>query len=140
MKIKLFMWLVHHKKILTSDNIRKRGILGTSKCHLCEAQEETMEHLLNSCIFTSRLWDTFANIFQQTDRDKGSIINTLNNWRRNFSDYEFLSSTWALTPSFIIWNVWKERNNRIFKNENKPSQCLFEQILKQLKETVGTIV
>lgn len=85
-----------------------------------------MEHLLNDYIFTSRLWDTFATIFQLTDRDKGSIINTLNKWRRNFLDYEFLDSAWALTPSFIIWNVWKERKNRIFKNEKKPSYRLYE--------------
>lgn len=105
MKIKLFMWLVQHRKILTWDNIKKRGVLGPSRCQLCEAQEETMEHLLNNCIFTSKLWDSFATIFQQSDRDKGSIINTLNNWRRNFSNYEVFGSTWALTPSFIIWNV-----------------------------------
>jgi len=140
MKIKLFMWLVQHKKILIWGNIRKRGVLGPSRCQLYEAQEETMEHLLNNFIFTSRLWDTFATIFQHIDRDKDCIINTLNNWRKNFSEYEFLGSTWALMPSFIIWNVWKERNNRIFKNEKKPSQCLLELILKQLKETVGTIV
>jgi len=29
-KIKLFMWLVHHKKILTWHNIRKIGVLGPS--------------------------------------------------------------------------------------------------------------
>ena len=121
MKIKLFMWLFLHKKNLTWDNIRKRRVLGPSRCQLCEAQKETMEHLLNNCIFTSRLWDSFATIFQQTNRDKGSIINTLNNSRRNFSNYEILGSAWALTPSFIIWNVWKERNNRIFKNEKSPS-------------------
>eukprot|EP00253_Pinus_taeda_P030811 PITA_30811 len=129
------MWLVHQKKILTWENIRKRGVLGPSRCQLCESQEEIMEHLLNNCIFTSRLWDTFNTVFQQTDRDKGSIVNTLNNWRRNFSYYEFIHSAWALTPSFITWNVWKERNNRIFKNENSSSQCIIEQqILRQLKE------
>jgi len=32
MKIKLFMWLVYHKRILTWDNIRKRGVLGPSRC------------------------------------------------------------------------------------------------------------
>ena len=85
MKIKLFMWLVQHKKILTWDNIRKRGVLGPSRCQLCEAQEEAMEHLLNNCIFTSSLWDYFSTIFQQTNRDKGSIISTLNRWRRTFS-------------------------------------------------------
>ena len=126
MKIKLFMSLVQHRKIMTWDNIRKRGVLGLSRCKLREAQEETMEHLLNNCIFTSILWDSFATIFQHNGRDKGSIINTLKNWRRNFSDYEFLGSAWDLMPSFIIWNVWKERNKRIFKNEKNPSQPLFE--------------
>jgi len=140
MKIKLFMRLVHHKEILNWDNIKKRGVLGPSRCQLCEAQEETMEHILNSCIFTSWLWDTFVTIFQQTDRDKGSIINTLNNWRRNFSDYEFLNLAWALTPSFIIWNVRKGRNKGIFKDEKNPPHHLFELILKQLNETVGTTV
>lgn len=64
MKIKLFMWLVHHKKILTWDNITKKGVIGPSRCQLCEAQEETMEHILNSCTFTTWLWDSFATFFQ----------------------------------------------------------------------------
>lgn len=70
MKIKLFLWLFHHMKILTQDNIQRTGVLGPSRCQLCEAQEETMEHLLNDCILTSQLWDTFVTIFQQTNRDK----------------------------------------------------------------------
>eukprot|EP00253_Pinus_taeda_P001503 PITA_01503 len=94
-----------------------------------------MEHLLNNYIFTSRLWDSFASIFQQSDRDIGSLFNTLTNWRKNFSDNEVLSATWALTPSFIIRNVWKERNNRIFKNAKKSPQYLYGLIMKQIKET-----
>lgn len=128
------------KKILTFENIRKRGILGPSIFHLCKTHEETMEHILNSCIFTSWLWDSFSSIFQKTDRDKESIINTLNNWSRNFSDNEFLNSAWALMPSFIIWIVWKERNKRIFKDEKNPPQRLFELTLKRLKEIVGSTV
>eukprot|EP00253_Pinus_taeda_P030148 PITA_30148 len=64
MKIKIFMWLVHHKKILTWDNIRKRGVLGPSRCQLCEELEETMEHILNSFSYTTWLWDYFSNILQ----------------------------------------------------------------------------
>eukprot|EP00253_Pinus_taeda_P025039 PITA_25039 len=83
MKIKLFMWLVQHKKILTWDNIRKRGVLQPSICQLCE-EEENMEHILNNFSYTTWLWDSFSSIFQQSDRDKSSITNTLNNWRVNF--------------------------------------------------------
>lgn len=84
MKSKLFMWLVYHRKILTWDNIRKRGVLGPSRYLLCGEQEETMEHLLNNCNFTSWLWDIFAKIFQQSDRDRESIFNTLISWRAKF--------------------------------------------------------
>jgi len=55
MKIELIMCLVQHKNILTWDNIRKTGVLGPSRCQLCEAQEEIMEHLLNNCFFSSKL-------------------------------------------------------------------------------------
>eukprot|EP00253_Pinus_taeda_P002045 PITA_02045 len=35
MKVKLFKWLVQQGKILTWDNLRKRGFVGPSRCHLC---------------------------------------------------------------------------------------------------------
>ena len=43
-------------------------------------------------------------------------------------------------PSFIIWNVWKERNKRIFKEEKTTPLRLKDLILKQIKETVSTTV
>jgi len=99
-----------------------------------------MEHLLNLYIFTSTLWDGIASIFKHIDRDRGSITNTLRNWRRNFSDYETVNKAWALAPSFLIWDIWKEHNNRIFKNKKCSSHIIMEQILKQLKETVVTLM
>jgi len=95
----------------------EKGCFGPFRCQLCESQEETMDHLLNSCIFTSKLRDGIALIFRKTNRDRGSITNTLSNWWRNFSNNETINKAWALTPSFLIWNVWKECNNRIFKNK-----------------------
>ena len=82
------MWLVQHKKILTWENLQKRGVAGPSRCQLCELQEEKMEHLLNLCPFTSTLWNWVASIFKQTDRDASSITGTLKNWWKDFSDNE----------------------------------------------------
>jgi len=117
MKIKLFMWLVHHKKILTWENLRKKGFAGPSRCQLCGIHEETMDHLLNFCTFTSTLWNWVSLIFRQTDRDENDITKTLNNWRRNLSENETVNIVWTLFPGFLICDVWKERNNRIFKDK-----------------------
>ncbi|CAL1405316.1 unnamed protein product [Linum trigynum] len=35
-----FMWLVWHKKILTLDNLKKRGIQLANRCVLCYTKEE----------------------------------------------------------------------------------------------------
>ena len=53
---------------------------------------------------------------------------------------EVLGSAWALTLSFILWNVWKERNNRIFKNIKKSSQFIYDLIIKHINKTVITTI
>jgi len=62
MKVKLFKWLVQQGKILTWDNLRKRGFVGPSRCHLCRQQEETTNHLLNRCTFTTILWNWVGEV------------------------------------------------------------------------------
>eukprot|EP00253_Pinus_taeda_P017321 PITA_17321 len=57
MKIKLFVWMVQHKNILTWENLRKKGFAKPSRCQLCGLQEESMDHILNLCTFTSTLWN-----------------------------------------------------------------------------------
>eukprot|EP00253_Pinus_taeda_P017769 PITA_17769 len=47
---------------------------------------------------------------------------------------------WDLLSSFIIWNVWKEKNKIIFKEVKTASHSLVKLIVKQLKEAVGTTV
>ena len=56
-KIKTFLWLTMHGKILTWDQLIKRGFMGTSKCVLYEQDKETKEHLLYQCKFANMIWD-----------------------------------------------------------------------------------
>eukprot|EP00253_Pinus_taeda_P004682 PITA_04682 len=129
MKVKLFKWLVQQGKILTWDNLRKRGF-GPSRCHLRKKQEETTNHLLNRCTFTTILWNWVGEVFEQTDKNANDITTTLKNWWKNILDNEIINSTWMLTPGFIIWNVWKECNNRIFKEKTSPMSSILNLILK----------
>lgn len=45
-----------------------------------------------------------------------------------------------LILGFVIWNIWKERNRRIFKNKAREPHLIINQILKQLKESVKSIL
>ncbi|CAL1379586.1 unnamed protein product [Linum trigynum] len=50
-KINAFMWMVAHKRILTLDNIQKRGCSIANRCCLCCREEESVDHLFASCEF-----------------------------------------------------------------------------------------
>jgi len=67
------------KENLNLGESKKKGFIGPSQCYLYGSQEETMDHLLNLCPFTSNIWDWVASIFRQTNRDSLNISNTLKN-------------------------------------------------------------
>ena len=48
LKVKIFMWFLDRKVVLTKDNLSKRNWHGCTKCSFCAA-EETVEHLFTSC-------------------------------------------------------------------------------------------
>lgn len=45
-----------------------------------------------------------------------------------------------LALGFVIWNIWNERNMHIFKDKAREPLFIINQILKQLKETVRSIL
>ena len=55
-KISCFIWLSIRNRILTWENLQKRGYHGHGICVLCCKDEETVEHLFNNC----RVWRMVA--------------------------------------------------------------------------------
>ena len=48
LKIKIFMWFLHRKVILTKDNLIKRNWSGDKSCCFCD-KEESIQHLFFDC-------------------------------------------------------------------------------------------
>eukprot|EP00253_Pinus_taeda_P022901 PITA_22901 len=117
-KIRNFLWLLMQKKTLTWDNLLRKGFRGPSRCPMCLQEEETMNHLFNSCEWASQLWLWMEAILEDSDRNRDSIQDSITNWRRNFSRIHRVDSIWKCTPRFITWTIWKERNRRIFTEED----------------------
>lgn len=49
LKVKIFVWIVLHRKVLTVDNLRKRGWSGEESCVFCLDVSETVDHLFVEC-------------------------------------------------------------------------------------------
>ena len=54
-KIKVFLWLVNKKSVLTRDVLLKKGWKGKKECVFC-GQDESIDHLLFTCSAASLLW------------------------------------------------------------------------------------
>lgn len=55
-KINIFFWLLLQNRILTLDNLMKRGHIMPNRCILCKNQAETVDHIFIHCSFSREIW------------------------------------------------------------------------------------
>jgi hypothetical protein len=135
-KVSTFLWLMVHNQILTWDNLRKRGFIGPSICYLCQQQEESMEHILNQCSSSGEIWDQASQIMRKTNRERDNIISTIRNWGTEAYKSPILNRIWQLFPGFIVWQLWKERNMRIFHSQASTPSNIWSKIFENIQETI----
>jgi hypothetical protein len=49
-KCKFFIWLAINNKCWTADMLKKRGLDFPECCVLCDQEEETVQHIISSCV------------------------------------------------------------------------------------------
>eukprot|EP00268_Persea_americana_P012099 TRINITY_DN15081_c1_g4_i1.p1 TRINITY_DN15081_c1_g4~~TRINITY_DN15081_c1_g4_i1.p1 ORF type:complete len:107 (-),score=14.64 TRINITY_DN15081_c1_g4_i1:104-424(-) len=62
-RILVFGWLALRNRILTMDNLRRRGMVVVNACPLCLKNEESMDQLLLRCNFAYRTWSVVLGWF-----------------------------------------------------------------------------
>ena len=77
LKIKVFLWFLNRKVLLTKDNLARRKWQGCTKCSFC-GSEETVEHLLISCPFAKIVLRIVYNTYNITP--PANITNMFGNW------------------------------------------------------------
>jgi len=55
LEVSTFIWMLYHQRILTWDNLIKGGFHGPSYCPNCQNNEETIQHLMDSCRMANQL-------------------------------------------------------------------------------------
>jgi hypothetical protein len=55
-RCKFFMWLASLNRCWTADWLARRGLDHPIHCMLCEQEEETIQHILVSCVFSREVW------------------------------------------------------------------------------------
>lgn len=136
-KVSTFLWLLGHNRILTWDNLSKRSFSGPSICHICRQEEETTLHLMQTCQTGRKLWEKVAFRCQKEGRVQGDLRATIRNWSQNPFQSNLLNTLWHLIPGLLMWNIWKERNRRIFKNQTMSLEQIWNKFHQNILETLS---
>jgi mannosylglycoprotein endo-beta-mannosidase len=114
MRVSFFVWEAMHGKILTSDNLRRRGICIADWCYLCRGDGESVDHVLLHCSLARGLWNHILLIanFHWVMPEK--VVDVLWCWHRRLHN-PFAKAIWRMIPSCIWWCLWRERNSRCFE-------------------------
>jgi ribonuclease HI len=123
LKLNIFIWLVVENKILTWENLQRRGFIGPSICILCKQSKESVFHLFVECPF--RVHCLGKNLF---------IQNCLGMWNKNtfsecFKNWILMRSSLPTLPVFICWYIWSDRNHAIFEDRIPSAQKVAYQSL-----------
>lgn len=133
-RVRFFTWLAVKGRCLPGDNLAKRGWPHDDNCVLCDREPEDCYHLFVSCDYTSEMWRLMRQWtsisfptpgiegLQPTDWWIQARLCFRKSYRSNF-DSAFM---------LMCWQIWKERNARVFEQRTRRPDQLVEAIKEEI--------
>jgi hypothetical protein len=112
LKIKIFMWFLSRKVLLTKDNLAKRNWQGNTRCPFC-GDSETIEHLFINCPFAKLVWRVVFCTYNIPP--PSNVTNMFGNWLNGVD--KKTKARIRIGVSAICWSLWKCRNNLVFNRK-----------------------
>lgn len=128
-RMQVFSWLMMQNKVLTIDNLMKRGWTMVNRCIMCRNQLESVIHLFEECTVTIEIYRklalTMGMKLPTRHARKALITNEINKEERSL----------LLIAQFV---VWRERCSRIFTDKSIQTETLIQQVRDQWMITMKT--
>lgn len=112
LKTRVFLWLFLKNKILTKDNLYKRGWRkGDKLCQFC-CREESIQHFFFDCPTARIIWNiVICALNIKPILNKTQLFGT---WLTSFD--KNMRNMMMVGAAAVIWAIWKTRNKACFDN------------------------
>ena len=109
MKTIIFSWLLIANRILTWDNLLKKGFSGPGICPFCCSEEENVTHIMITCPYTIQVWN-YHKVFinSEVDWHGQNIVQAFKYWISAGKKGRTL-------PFLVCRTIWLARNSLIFR-------------------------
>ncbi|CAN1841739.1 Putative ribonuclease H protein At1g65750 [Linum perenne] len=118
-KIKHFLWLATHNRLLTNEERSRRHLTNQVVCSRCSLQTESLSHVLLDCQFALQVWEkTLPHALSERIRHP-----TFESW------WAAMLKNTSCNIKFGIsaWLIWNARNKFIFENLRQSHSAVAEQ-------------
>lgn len=111
LRLKVFLWLMLKRSILTKDNLIYRGWVGDKTCMFCGA-DESINHLFFFCPLSRYIWNYLCCTFglPSPPVDIGQLFTV---WVKKFARRPRKLVLFGLVA--IFWTIWKVHNSACFQ-------------------------
>ncbi|XP_020262336.1 uncharacterized protein LOC109838292 [Asparagus officinalis] len=114
-------------KLQTQDRLLKHEIIQGSVCKLCDDSAESRNHLFFECKLSNAVWNGIMEWLKFKWRS--CDWSTLLNWYCfRLKGKGFKQKTKRMALAAAVYNIWRERNNRIFQLKCKTPDAIIKDI------------
>lgn len=131
-KVKFFIWLALRSRCWTNARRRRHNLQNSGPCSLCSQHDETIDHLLLGCVYSREVWFKMLRplILQRLTPTANSILADWWCTSRKSLPKE-TRKTFDSLLVLVCWELWKERNRRVFNDEARQASNLVSQIRQE---------
>ncbi|CAN1801051.1 Putative ribonuclease H protein At1g65750 [Linum perenne] len=105
-KIKHFLWLASHDRLMTNVERNRRHLTNQVICSRCSLHDESLQHVLFECQFALQVWRAVLPEAVRAKEEHGDFFNW---WRFMLAD-----DKQCIKFGNTAWLLWKARNKFIF--------------------------
>jgi hypothetical protein len=135
-RCKFFIWTLLLNRVLTADKLLQRQWDNEYFCPLCRRNLETATHLFTECQYSLKVWAAMAECFNMNHLNPSCWIGkdlSVHEWYKSLSDNQTKLQRKETFPAtkLVCWELWKERNRRIFDKKELPLPAMISRIKEE---------
>lgn len=132
-KVHHFLWRCLSNCLPVAGNLAYRHISRNAYCPRCPSSIETVNHLLFKCTFARLLW-AMSPIPAPPDGEWSDSLYPNMYWVLNLAREQPQMAKQALQVPWILWRIWKNRNELCFKDKEYNAEELLKRIAEDTEE------
>lgn len=115
-KCRFFLWLVAHNRCWTTDRLTRRGLPHPDQCPLCDQEDESINHLLVSCVFSRHFWYLLLRQVGLHSLSPQPSDIYFDSWWEKASSATSGLILKGLNSLIVLgaWSIWNHRNRCVF--------------------------